>query len=119
MPAPRLMANGEMGSSVPHSWNRPVPGLHGTFVAVDQIPEKSGLPSGSRGAGALRLGLPSAVRGTSAVGYFSHWPSATPGAHVTAKTIIASILPAHVGLRVRSPHPGPINVRPSEVAERN
>src|SRR5438093_752716 len=35
-------------------------------------PERSGLPSGVRGAGAVRFGLPSGVRGMPAVGYFSH-----------------------------------------------
>jgi hypothetical protein len=45
-----------------------LPGVHGNLVAVSHIPEKSGVPLGSRGAGALKLGLPSAVRGTSAVG---------------------------------------------------
>src|SRR4051812_6231788 len=41
-------------------------------LAVSQSPVKSGLPSGVRGAGADRFGLPSAVFGTLAVGYFSH-----------------------------------------------
>src|SRR4051794_35598136 len=36
------------------------------------MPEKSGVPLGVRGAGALRFGLPSAVLGTPAVGYFNH-----------------------------------------------
>src|SRR6185369_9595987 len=35
-------------------------------------PERSGLPSGARGAGALRFGLPSAVRGRPAVGCVNH-----------------------------------------------
>ena len=39
---------------------------------VAQIPEKSGLPSAMRGEGADMSTLPSAFRGTPAVGYFSH-----------------------------------------------
>src|SRR6187549_1322595 len=35
-------------------------------------PERSGLPSGARGAGAVRFGLPSAARGIPAVGWFNH-----------------------------------------------
>jgi hypothetical protein len=36
------------------------------------LPEKSGLPSAVRGAGAVKSGLPSAVLGTPAVGYGGH-----------------------------------------------
>jgi hypothetical protein len=46
--------------------------LHGIPSAVSHIPEKSGLPSRVRGVGAVRLGFPSSVRGTPAVGNFSH-----------------------------------------------
>src|SRR5438128_6314185 len=35
-------------------------------------PERSGLPSAVRGAGAVRFGLASGVRGMPGVGYFSH-----------------------------------------------
>ena len=35
-------------------------------------PERSGLPSGARGAGAARFGLPSGVRGIPGVGWFNH-----------------------------------------------
>ena len=41
-----------------------------------QIPDRSGLPSGSRGAGAERLGLPSAVRGTVDAGTLLHCAAA-------------------------------------------
>jgi len=34
------------------------------FLKFSQIPERSGFPSGVRGAGAFRSGLPSAARGT-------------------------------------------------------
>ena len=40
--------------------------------AAIQIPEKSGLPSARRGVGADMFTLPSAFRGTPAVGYFNH-----------------------------------------------
>src|ERR1700704_736117 len=38
-------------------------------------PERSGLPSTVRGAGAVRFGLPFAARGIPGVGYFSHCAS--------------------------------------------
>src|SRR5881409_2149348 len=50
-----------------------------------QIPDKSGLPSAVRGAGAARFGLPSALRGMPGVGYFSH--CAVSGVASTAKMI--------------------------------
>src|SRR5579864_1587808 len=40
---------------------------------VAQTPEKSGLPSASRGGGADMFTVPSAFRGTPAVGYLNHW----------------------------------------------
>ena len=40
--------------------------------AVVQMPEKSGWPSASRGAGACMSTVPSALRGTPAVVWFSH-----------------------------------------------
>lgn len=49
-------------------------GEQGIFRADWQMPEKSGLPSGSRGASPVRFGLPSAVRGTPPVGWCSHCP---------------------------------------------
>src|SRR5438552_9596162 len=39
---------------------------------VIQSPERSGFPSAFLGAGADRLGLPSAIRGMPGVGYLSH-----------------------------------------------
>ena len=36
------------------------------------VPDRSGFPSGSRGAGADKLGFPSAVRGPAACGTFVH-----------------------------------------------
>src|SRR5437773_5406182 len=49
---------------------RPV--FAGPGFGIHHNPDRSGLPSGDRGAGAERLGLPSAVRGTSACLTFSH-----------------------------------------------
>jgi len=40
----------------------------GSGLATCHMPVKSGLPSGVRGAGALRSGFPVAVRGVPAVG---------------------------------------------------
>ena len=51
---------------------QPIAG-HGRLCSMSHMPEKSGLPSAVRGAGALRFGFPFANRGTPAVGYFSHW----------------------------------------------
>src|SRR5687767_14405704 len=48
------------------------------------MPEKSGFPSGSRGVGAVKSGLPSAFLGTSAVGWRTHWPRATAGTPMAA-----------------------------------
>jgi len=49
---------------------RPGGGILGSPVI--QTPEKSGLPSANRGDGADMFTLPSAFRGTPAVGYFTH-----------------------------------------------
>src|SRR5256885_16819833 len=45
-------------------------------------PERSGLPSGARGAGAARFGLPSGVRGIPGVGGFNHYAGAPRAAAV-------------------------------------
>src|SRR6202161_986034 len=44
-----------------------------TPLGCCQIPDRSGLPSAAFGAGAVRFGLPSAVRGIPGDGIFSHW----------------------------------------------
>src|SRR6266850_8257476 len=62
-----------MGSSEPQTWNTSFRVSQGRPSPVSHIPEKSGLPSAVRGVGAVRLGFPSGVRGTPAVGYFNHW----------------------------------------------
>src|SRR5436190_6721641 len=48
-----------------------------------QTPDRSGLPSGSRGVGADRFGLPSAVRGTDDRGTFVHCAAADPPTRTT------------------------------------
>jgi hypothetical protein len=65
----------------------PAPGIHS--------PEMSGLPSAVFGAGAVRFGLPSAVRGIPAVGYFNHWgadEAAITNASNIGVTVIAILL---------------------------
>ena len=53
-------------------------------------PDKSGLPSGVRGVGAARFGLPSSLRGMPGVGCFNHCaPSGVVNADKsTAKAIV-------------------------------
>src|SRR5437773_4464993 len=51
-------------------------GGQGRLSSGAHIPEKSGLPSVVLGAGASRFGVPLALRGTPAVGYFSHCANA-------------------------------------------
>src|SRR5262245_57539445 len=54
---------------------------------LSHSPERSGLPSGARGAGAVRFGLPPGVRGMPGVGWFSHCAaSGTPNATVSTAT---------------------------------
>src|SRR5713226_903059 len=101
-----LMPSLPIGSSTPHVY---VTGLnlspHSGFP-VTQIPEKSGLPSGVRGAGADGSTLPSAFRGTPAVGYFNHWAlSADVHVSTNATTTAAAEWPMSRcmrGLPVRS-----------------
>src|SRR4051812_48836384 len=61
-----VMALGSPGLS-----SAPVAGRFGSPVI--HIPEKSGFPSAIRGVGAAMFTLPSAFRGTAAVGYLIHW----------------------------------------------
>src|SRR5215510_16290457 len=56
-----------------------------------QTPEKSGWPSGDRGAGAERFGLPSAPRGIPAEGIFTH--CAQTGVHIHNATVIDGKIP--------------------------
>src|SRR5262245_8065415 len=53
-----------------------IPVFAGPGFGIHHIPDRSGLPSGTRGAGAAKLGLPSAVRGMFKCLTFSHWARA-------------------------------------------
>src|SRR6188474_2604364 len=86
---PILMPSRDIGSSTPHtreSGSEPPRGPQ-FVLSVNQIPVKSGLPSGVRGAGAEGLNLPLAVRGIPAVGYFSHWANTVVHERVTASVM--------------------------------
>src|SRR6188474_3824875 len=61
-------AAGRIGISTPSA---PMSASSLVFV-VCQIPERSGLPSAVRGAGAERFGRPSGKRGIPGVGYLIH-----------------------------------------------
>jgi hypothetical protein len=54
------------------------------------MPERSGLPSRALGVGADRFGLPSAVLGTSGVGYDGHCAATDAEAMMTNATVGAS-----------------------------
>src|SRR5437016_11677765 len=53
-----------------------------------QIPLRSGWPSEARGAGALRLGLPSLVRGVPGKGSLIHWACAVKTRPRTRKRFV-------------------------------
>jgi hypothetical protein len=103
-PSPKLMPLIPIGSSGPQTSDSGSCARPHIVSAVSQMPENSGLPSGLRGAGAARLGLPSAVRGTPAVGYFSHWPNTVGDS--TTRTVIATTRRAERTMKVR--------IRPSD-----
>src|SRR5665213_3809845 len=66
-------------------------GGQGRLCKTSQMPERSGLPSRVRRAGAERFGLPSGVRGIPAVGYCTHW-----ACEFTAAMAAAAIKPAMI-----------------------
>src|ERR1700736_3113414 len=95
-----------------------------------QRPERSGLPSGVLGAGAVRLGLPSAVRGIPGVLRCSHCAGAATGvAHtsrnraplvrmkrclfgwVFTRDLLANLLSVYIGSRSASEELVPIRQR--------
>src|SRR5204862_2773725 len=82
-PAPMLMPSLPIGSSRPHVYVTGLMPWAQSGFPVSQIPEKSGLPSAVRGAGADRSTIPSAFRGTPAVGYFNHCAALSVDAHVS------------------------------------
>src|ERR1044071_6305048 len=80
------------GGAVP----RPAPRLGS---AVIHRPDRSGLPSAIRGAGAVMLTLPSARRGTPDVGWFTHCAVSRTDASkaaVTTRAHVAWRIPAVV-----------------------
>src|SRR2546428_8824434 len=62
------------------------PVFAGPRFGIHHNPDRSGLPSGERGAGAERLGLPSAVRGTLACLTFSHCAKAGVADSIPARS---------------------------------
>jgi hypothetical protein len=70
-PGPSLGLCGSLGLAASLGLDKP-PGRGILGSPVIQIPEKSGLPFANRGEGADMSTLPSAFRGTPAVGYFTH-----------------------------------------------
>src|SRR5215831_20886576 len=78
-------------SAFAHAWNGT-----GSFTSFAKsrmypsggfhTPDRSGLPSGSRGVGAVMFTLPSAVRGAVDRGTFVHWAET----HTPASTAIAA-----------------------------
>src|SRR5205809_3488515 len=78
-------------SALAQAWNGTSSGFRSaarfcTYLPLgSQIPDRSGRPSASRGAGAARFGLPSDVRGIARAGTFSHWAPA--GWHIKESTI--------------------------------
>src|SRR6185369_2323754 len=75
-----------MGSSGPQTRGASASFVRLQGASVSHRPEKSGLPSGARGAGAARLAFPSAVRGMFFVGYRSHWATTLDELRMTATT---------------------------------
>src|SRR5437879_4287431 len=79
-----------IGNSMPHSRkSAPDALLHGTALPVSQMPEKSGLPSRERGAGAVRFGLPLARRGMPSVRFFRNCADASGCAMTHARLAAA------------------------------
>src|SRR5436190_20872698 len=84
-----------VGSS-PGTTIEPRPGTNfstspGAAISVCQRPAKSGLPP-VRGAGAVRFGLPSRVRGTPRAGSLIHWPERIAATRRVIARYIAGIL---------------------------
>src|SRR5215471_17417844 len=107
-------ASGEPPISMPHSMNM-LSASHGILAADNQMPEKSGLPSGCFGAGAFMFGLPSAVRGTFGVGYLSHCACDARGADSRA-TATDTAIAAFTALPSRHPN-GPRGAEPGDFIE--
>src|SRR4051812_26751278 len=85
-----LMPSLPIGSSAPQVSTSGLGDRVQLKLSVSQRPDKSGLPSGVRGAGAARFGFPSAVFGRPAVGYFRYWAATVPDQPSAALTAIAT-----------------------------
>src|SRR2546428_12405195 len=71
------------------------PVLAGPRFGIYHIPDRSGLPSGARGAGADRLGLPSVVRGMFVCLTFSHCARAGAADRIPTKSQFVAFI-AHL-----------------------
>src|SRR5690242_9200378 len=78
-------------SALAHGWNGTCSGFRSAamlrtylFSFGSQMPDRSGLPSRVRGAGAERFTFPSVVRGMPVVGSFVHWPHSGAASRHTA-----------------------------------
>src|SRR5215471_5669988 len=80
---PRLICSRAMRSSWMQSFSLQK-SLDGTLA--NHMPEKPGLPSGVRGAGAFRSGAPLAKRGIPGVGWLSHCARPAAGIAINSNT---------------------------------
>src|ERR1051325_4276206 len=67
--------------------------LQGMRLPACQMPERSGLPSASRGAGAVRFGFPSFVRGIPSVGHLNHCANVVTDTMTISAAAIPPVLP--------------------------
>src|SRR5207253_8354320 len=72
-----------------------MPVFAGPRFGIHHIPDKSGFPSGPLGAGAERLGLPSAVRGIFGCLTFSHCAKAGAADRIPTKSQFVAFI-AHL-----------------------
>jgi hypothetical protein len=96
-------------SAFAQGWNGTSSGLESAEISRayllsfgDHTPVKSGVPSGNRGVGADRSGLPSAVRGIFATGTFVHCADAEGAATATKGMSMAPTNPMRFDLDAAS-----------------
>ena len=95
-----LMPSLPIGNSEPQVSDSGSWGWVQLVLSVSQMPEISGLPSGVRGVRAARLGFPSAVLGTPALGYFNHWAKIVADEPIAELTAIAKNADRTMDLRM-------------------
>src|SRR5215475_13610777 len=78
------------------SWPSRMRSGHGVVLVVIHRPERSTCPSGLRGAGALRFGLPFGSSGTSGVLIVIHWAAATAGTAIHVRRTPHSLIASRV-----------------------